>query len=234
MSLVGFKITNHPQQVGKRGASDSVDERITPDHIFKPLTEEFKFDLDAAANARNSKTYEFYSKDSPFGDGLSRKWGGRVWCNPPYSDIRPWVEKAWAEYRSGSCDIIAMLLPANRCEQGWWQDLIEPFRDGRGPLETRFYRGRFNFGLPDNPEGKFHSSPPFGCVLVIWRTECGWCEGKRDPGEICACNAPEAQGMPREARRREGGSGPSGLASPIRDSECAQTPSPNLSQGDTP
>jgi hypothetical protein len=43
-----------------------------------------------------------------------------------------------------------------------------------------------------------------------------------------------AQGMPREARRREGVSGPSGLASPVRDSECAQTQSPNLSQGDTP
>jgi hypothetical protein len=43
-----------------------------------------------------------------------------------------------------------------------------------------------------------------------------------------------AQGMPREARKREGGSGPSGLASPVRDSECAQATSPNLSQGDTP
>ena len=62
-----------------------------------------------------------------------------------------------------------MLLPANRTEQRWWQDLIEPFRDGRGPLETRFYRGRFNFGVPGNEAGKFHSSPPLGCVLVIWR-----------------------------------------------------------------
>ena len=30
MTLVGFAPTNHPQQVGKRGASDTVDERITP------------------------------------------------------------------------------------------------------------------------------------------------------------------------------------------------------------
>lgn len=168
MTLVGFKITNHPQQVGRRGASDSVDERITPDRVFKPLHDEFGFDLDAAANLNNRKALMFFDLRV---NGLAQSWSGRrVWCNPPYSDIRPWVEKAWAEHRDG-CPLIVMLLPANRCEQRWWQDLIEPFRDGRGPLETRFYRGRFNFGLPDNPEGKFHSSPPFGCVLVIWRNQ---------------------------------------------------------------
>jgi phage N-6-adenine-methyltransferase len=166
MSLVGFKITNHPQQVGKRGASDTVDERITPPKVFDPLRDEFAFTLDAAANANNRKTPQFFDLES---NGLEQSWGSnRVWCNPPYSDIRPWVEKAWWENRK-DCPLIVMLLPANRCEQRWWQDWIEPYRDGRGPLETRFYRGRFNFGLPDNPEGKFNSSPPFGCVLVIWR-----------------------------------------------------------------
>lgn len=165
MSLVGFKITNHPQQVGKRGASDSVDERITPPAVFGPLIDEFRFTMDVAANQANAKTPQFWDLRS---NGLAQSWAAqRVWCNPPYSDIRPWVEKAWVEHRKG-CPLIVMLLPANRCEQRWWQDLIEPHRDGRGPLETRFYRGRFNFGLPDNPEGKFNSSPPFGCVLVIW------------------------------------------------------------------
>jgi phage N-6-adenine-methyltransferase len=170
VSLVGFKITNHPQQVGKRGASDSVDERITPAKVFDPLNAEFGFTLDAAANARNAKVSQFFDLES---NGLERSWGShRVWCNPPYSDIRPWVEKAWWEQASG-CPLIAMLLPANRCEQRWWQTWIEPYRDGRGhaPLETRFYRGRFNFGLPNNLEGKFNSSPPFGCVLVIWRNQ---------------------------------------------------------------
>lgn len=166
MSLVGFKIANHPQQVGKRGASDSVDERITPAKVFDPLRDEFAFTLDVAANARNRKTPQFFDLES---DGLKQSWDeNRVWCNPPYSDIRAWVWKAWVEHGRG-CPLIVMLLPANRTEQGWWQDFIEPSRDGQGPLETRFYRGRFNFGLPDNPEGKFHSSPPFGCVLVIWR-----------------------------------------------------------------
>lgn len=164
--LLGFNITNHPQQVGKRGASDSVDERITPDAIYGPLHTEFGFNLDAAANCANRKCREYYDIG---GNGLAHSWVDyRVWCNPPYSAIRPWIEKAWAEHRAG-CPVIVMLLPANRTEQAWWQDLVEPFRDKTEAFETRFIRRRFNFGLPDNPEGKFHSSPPFGCVLLIWR-----------------------------------------------------------------
>lgn len=166
MSLVGFSITNHPQQVAKRGAKDSVDERITPAKVFDPLMEEFGFTVDVAANVHNRRVPRFYDLIT---DGLLQSWKGeRVWCNPPYSAIRPWVEKAWAEYRDG-CALIAMLLPANRTEQTWWQDLVEPHRDGRGPIETRFYRSRFNFGVPGNEGGKFNSSPPFGCVLLVWR-----------------------------------------------------------------
>ncbi len=51
MSLVGFKIENHPQQVAKRGAKDTVDERITPDWLFDQYNERFEFTLDVAANA---------------------------------------------------------------------------------------------------------------------------------------------------------------------------------------
>lgn len=175
MTLVGFKITNHPQQVGKRGASDTVDERITPDKVFAPLAVEFGFTLDAAANERNRKAEAYFDLAR---SGLEHGWGEHVvWCNPPYSAIRPWVEKAWQEWRAG-CPAIVMLLPANRTEQGWWQDLVEPYRDGRGPIETRFYRSRFNFGVPGNEDGKFHSSPPFGCVLLIWRDgDRGGCNG---------------------------------------------------------
>lgn len=168
MSLIGFKISNHPQQVAKRGAVDTVDERITPNWLWKQLHHEFAFTLDAAANESNAKLPTYFDADS---DGLLQPWGGaRVWCNPPYSDLGAWARKAWVEYRAG-CPLIVMLLPANRTEQSWWHDHVEPFRDGRGPIETRFLRRRFNFGVPGNEEGKFRTSVPFGCVLAIWRSE---------------------------------------------------------------
>lgn len=164
MSLVGFKITNHPQQVGKRGAKDTVDERITPAWLFNGLNLRFGFTLDAAANATNAKCETFYDLET---DGLSQSWAPHsVWCNPPYSNIAAWVEKAWEEHRNGAQ--VVMLLPANRTEQRWWQSLIEPHRDGKGPLVTEFLARRFNFGVPGNEDGKFNSSPPFGCVVVVF------------------------------------------------------------------
>lgn len=167
MSLVRFKITNHPQQVSRRGADDKVDERITPDWLFRPLHERYSFTLDAAANADNAKVLAYFNRES---DGLEQPWAPhRVWCNPPYSSLEFWLRKAHLEFQSG-CPVIVMLLPANRCEQRWWQDWVEPYRDTPGGfLTTEFIARRFNFGLPDNPEGKFHSSPPFGCVLITFQ-----------------------------------------------------------------
>lgn len=170
MSLVGFKITNHPQQVAKRGAKDTVDERITPAWLFAQLNARFDFTLDVAANATNAKTAAFYDLES---DGLSRPWAPhRVWCNPPYSNLGAWVAKAHAEIVAG-CPVIVMLLPANRTEQVWWQDLVEPHRDQPGSIiRTEFIRRRFNFGVPGNESGKFHSSPPFGCVVLVFSKPC--------------------------------------------------------------
>lgn len=99
--------------------------------------------------------------------GLSASWRGeRVYCNPPYSDIRPWIEKAWGELEA---QLVVMLLPANRTEQRWWQDLIEPRRDRSGsPLRTEFLPGRLRFLKPEADEIKPNERPPFGCVLCIW------------------------------------------------------------------
>lgn len=167
MSLVSRPAQNHPQQVKRRGALDKVDDRRTPRDLFRPLHKEFGFTLDVAASYENALVPDYYDRDA---DGLSRDWYGVVWCNPPYSDIRAWVEKAWQEWRrSSDVETIVMLLPANRTEQAWWQDLIEPERDDRGRLSVRFLRGRLRF---DTPEGTYTdprgNRPPFGCCLVIW------------------------------------------------------------------
>lgn len=131
-----------------------------------------QWDLDAAACDESHLASKFYEKSD---DGLTKPWFGRVWCNPPFSDIEPWVQKAWAEMaRQHGPAIVAMLLPASRTEQGWWQQHVEPFRRNgcRGPwltLTDHFLPGRTRFGHPGNPEGVGVGSPPFGCVLLVWR-----------------------------------------------------------------
>lgn len=163
MSLVGFRASNHPQQVNGRGADAATDNRETHPEDFARWDDRFGgFTLDAAADSGNTKCDRWLS------DGLGSSWAGeRVWCNPPYSGLDSWVTKAWAEW-PGTRGIV-MLLPANRCEQPWWQTRIEPVRDRPGsPLRVEFLPGRLRFIRPDAVIGPKGDRPPFGCALAIW------------------------------------------------------------------
>lgn len=147
------------------------DERFTPRALFDPLNQEFRFDLDVCASMESAKCVEYYTKAT---NGLKQTWrNSRVWCNPPFSDIRPWVEKAWCS----DADLVVMLVPA-WTDRKWWQELIEPYRDERATgchlpgctmraLETRFIR-RVKFGFPGNPEGKGTGTADFWPCLLIW------------------------------------------------------------------
>lgn len=183
MSLAGFKASNHPQQTGKRGAVDAVDDRGTDQSFFDSLASRFGgFTLDVAAAEHNAKCERFFTRED---DGLSQPWGlgptmnnERVWCNPPYSNLRAWVGKAWKEWSffpgkprriAFAPEVIVMLLPANRVEQAWWQDLVEPYRDREGSdLRVEFLRGRMRFDRPGWTPGPKGDRPPFGCCLLIW------------------------------------------------------------------
>jgi hypothetical protein len=187
----GFIPTNHPNQQKKQGVDDSIDDRETPPCVFDPLHAEFGFTLDVAAAKHNAKCPRFYAKgpeETIFTrqqanfwkenlaekgalafDGLTQVWGRDevVWCNPPFSGLLGWVEKA----NSSPCTVV-MLLPANRTEQPFWQQYIEPYRDGYGPfglVRTRFLGGRKSFLYHGEVIGNSTSkAPPFGIVIVIW------------------------------------------------------------------
>jgi phage N-6-adenine-methyltransferase len=186
VTIAGFKSSNHPQQTAKRGPDDAVDDRGTDPAFIASLEARFgAFELDVAASPANAKAPRFYTRED---DGLTQPWRGLVWCNPPYSDCGAWVRKAWAEWRGGDGRVpmthgvqhardaapyrIVMLLPANRVEQGWWQDLVEPFRDQPGSdLRVEFLRGRMRFDRPNAVIGPKGDRPPFGCCLLIWSTK---------------------------------------------------------------
>lgn len=144
------------------------------------------WDLDAAADDESHHAETWYDVGV---NGLVRPWFGRTFVNPPYSDVAPWVEKAWREMTSTpGPDVIAMLLPANRTEQPWWASHVEPLRDGAADrnwkrmhtdgdqrfsslaarLTVHFLPGRVKFGHPGNPAAVGVGSPPFGCCLLVW------------------------------------------------------------------
>lgn len=167
MSLVRFQAKNHRQQIAARaGADDSVDDRATTPADFARFNKQLgPFTVDVAAAPHNTKCERYFTHAD---NGLAQSWAGeRVWCNPPYSRIGHWVEKAWREHQRANG--IAMLLPANRTEQGWWQRYVEPFRDRAGsPLSVVFLPGRMRFIAPGRSEIGPNERPPFGCCLLTW------------------------------------------------------------------
>lgn len=175
MSLVRFKASNHPQQTARRGATDR-DNLGTDPKLFANLDTRFHFSLDVAASPENAKCPWYYTVEE---DGLIAPWLGRVWCNPPYSQIRLWVEKAWLAWNNKPRpSLIVMLLPANRTEQQWWHEHVEPYRDKYLVGQTvgfrvEFLRGRQRFVMPGSEEIGPNERPPFGSCLLIWETDAG-------------------------------------------------------------
>ena len=82
------------------------------------------FDIDLAASEENSVAVAFYDETygslKRIGDWLIYP-DGWAWCNPPYSHIAPWVEKAYKESLLGAK--VTMLLPAS-VGSNWWRDWV--------------------------------------------------------------------------------------------------------------
>lgn len=68
------------------------DEWRTPRWLFERAQRVFGlFHLDAAASKQNALCPRYYTRED---DGLSQEWIDGTWCNPPYSNINPWVDHA--------------------------------------------------------------------------------------------------------------------------------------------
>jgi phage N-6-adenine-methyltransferase len=168
MSVVGFRARNHPQQVTVRGADFAVDDRAITAEDFAPLHARLRFTVDAAASQANARLERFWTEQD---DALALPWAReRVWCNPPYShpSLRHWIGKAWSEWKSAAPELVVMLAPANRTEQGFWQELVEPYRDRGDGFRVEFLPGRMRFLRNGADVIKPNERPPFGCCLLIW------------------------------------------------------------------
>ena len=115
-------------------------EWATPRGVYEELDREFRFNFDPC----------------PLGgteDGLSTlfvSWSGRrVLCNPPYDNIRRFLERAH------EAELLVFLIPA-QADTRWFHDIILP-----KSREIRFIRGRLKFGGAIN-------SAPFPSMIVIF------------------------------------------------------------------
>ena len=132
--------------------SSNSDEWATPQSFYEQLDAEFNFNLDVAASDENHKCDRYFTQED---NGLTQNWGGcRVFCNPPYSQIDKWVEKAFYESKTEGT-IVVMLIPSRTDTRNFHNYIAHR-------TEIRFVKGRLKFG-----DGK--NSAPFPSMLVIFR-----------------------------------------------------------------
>lgn len=128
----------------------------TPEWLYQSLNKEFNFTFDLACNKENAKCINFYTE---IDDSLSRDWhkiDGWLWLNPPYSPLRPWIEKAQKENELGA-KIVILCPPiiSSRYFQKWL------------PSEIRFILGRVPFIF----NGKEVKSNTHDSCLLIYDTK---------------------------------------------------------------
>ena len=69
----------------------TTNDHYTPKWVFDLLG--VTFDIDVAAPPGGVPWIPALKSYSQADDGLTQPWHGLVWCNPPYSDILPWVRR---------------------------------------------------------------------------------------------------------------------------------------------
>ena len=138
--------------------SSASDEWSTPQAVFDGLDKEFHFDLDPCATDQNHKCPSYFTKEQ---DGLQQSWAGHsVFVNPPYGNVKAWVEKSYLSSLESST-LVVLLVPA-RTDTKWFHEYVTRSRD------VRFIRGRLKFGGSNK-----NNSAPFPSMIVVFGKERG-------------------------------------------------------------
>lgn len=129
------------------------DNWATPAYVYDKLNEEFQFDFDPCP----------LNHDTSLWDGLNVEWGGRTFCNPPYSKgLKPlFIDKAIEEAKKGK--LVVLLLPVSTSTKMFHEKLLPNITE---PI--RFFKGRIKF-VGHNTKGELVSnkSPMHDSMLVI-------------------------------------------------------------------
>lgn len=137
-------------------ANPQTDEWLTPPGIIDALGGSGSFGLDPCSPLeRPWATAQHHLTVAD--DGLDSPWDGRVWLNPPYSDVEPWMQRL-AEHGRGTALVFA------RCETTWWFRWVWPHADA-----MLFLAGRLSFHRPDGTAAAHNSGGP--SVLIAYGPE---------------------------------------------------------------
>ena len=144
------------------------DEWATSQDFYDGLNAKYNFTLDPCADATNAKCSKFYTMND---DGLTKDWGGEtVFCNPPYSKAKEWMQKAYEEGKKPNTRIL--MLVAARTDTKFFHDYCMKAD------KIFFVKGRLKFGGSQN-------SAPFPSMVVVFSK---WKGGKLLSQEFSTLN----------------------------------------------
>lgn len=117
-------------------------DRRTPKDVFEVLNKEFKFQLDpctSSSKENNLGLKHYFTKEK---DGLKQNWSDydSIFINPPFKDMRIWVDKILFELEKSENMVIVLLAPS-KTETKWWHKLIS----SKFLEELRFENRRLTF-----------------------------------------------------------------------------------------
>lgn len=145
------------QQQASTTPTDARDEWRTPRFVFDYMARRFFFEVDVAATEQNALCRYKFTRET---NGLEQHWShfSTAWCNPPYSKLDPWLEKAVAEAADGCTTV--MLLPTPNGEERWGRWLYDT------ASEVIFINGRLTFL---DSGGKPRAGNNRGSIIAIYR-----------------------------------------------------------------
>lgn len=135
----------------------------TPRWLFNAINKNLHFSCDIAASKDNHLVAEYISEeDDAFKFDFSKYEGTFVWCNPPYSDITPWIDLAIKNRDEHGVGTV-LLIPADTSVK-WFGKCVDEANEITFITEGRINFIRADTGIPVNGNTK-------GSMLVMFGTE---------------------------------------------------------------
>jgi hypothetical protein len=123
----------------------------TPRGLFDSLHTKYGFTMDGASEPGNGLLPKASTAECPL------PWEGeRVFCNPPWSNIPPFIELA------ATADLAVLLVPA-RTNVRWFHRAIAL------GAQTDYFLGRPKF--ENAPEGNKGHNSPVDCLFLVFGSE---------------------------------------------------------------
>lgn len=155
-------------------APKPTDHWCTPEAITSLLPE---FDLDPCSNPNS--TVRAKRRVMLPEDGLAVPWEGLVFCNPPYSNVMPWVQKAVSSKAAATTVFLLKLDPTTKWYEAVIRNQTQRPRDFRkhirfagAPCTANFPSTLLFVGAGEGVE-KDRLRGPTGQLIVTLR-DAGW------------------------------------------------------------